>query len=351
MEEERWTPVIIKHFGEEFEKGIREKYEVSSHCRIRNVKTNNMSICKKEQYGFFYAGKCKNLRRHRVCLASFYPDDIPEDINKYDVDHIDGNHDNNMLNNLQWLSKSEHSKKTMKQTKEKRRSHANLQGKKIMVIKVKGNGNNTLIGKVFISCSEAANFFNVRKSSRICNTIRRDQWLLRSYKLKYIETKLLEGEIFKKLGNYELSNKGRIKMMNGKITSGSKLNNTKYKKVSIKLNGDNKLKQYLLHQLIWIAFNGPIPEGKVVMHNDTYNTLDSEGYERNWLEDLSLGSQSENMISYHNINARKVRCLDNNIIYNSTGDAARKLGLNKGSVSAVCNKKWNTAGGYKFEYV
>jgi hypothetical protein len=155
------------------------------------------------------------------------------------------------------------------------------------------------------------------------------------------------------LGKYKISNRGRIKMISGKVTYGANLKNTKYRKVFIKLPQDTKKKQYLIHTLVWTAFNNNIPEGKVIMHNDTYYTLDNEGYERNWLEDLSLGTQQENLQSYHNNRTenKRVKCIDNNIVYTSANEAGRILGINGSSIWSVCNKKWNTAGGLRFEYI
>ena len=107
---ERWVPIVVKHFGEVFERDVYNTYEVSSNCRIRNRKTGKVLSDKNEIVGLRGNGIRRMLRRHRLCLASFYPDNIPENIGDYDVDHIDGNHDNNTLSNLQWMTKSEHTK-------------------------------------------------------------------------------------------------------------------------------------------------------------------------------------------------------------------------------------------------
>jgi hypothetical protein len=307
-----------------------------------------------ERIGLTGDGIQKLFRRHRICLASFYPNEIPEDINNYDVDHIDGNHHNNVLSNLQWLSKNEHRIKTNNQTQGKRRSTIENTGKKVKIIEIKGNGNNDFLGKIFNSSVCAGKELRL-KHKLINKSARNGYWVNSQYKFKYVTEELFHGEIFKPLGNYKISNKGRIKMRSGKITYGSfnKLSKSKYRTVGIKLEKDTEKKSYPVHRLVWMAFNGPIPEGKVIMHNDTYNTLDKEGCERNWLEDLSLGTQKENMQSYHDnkSDTRGVRCVDTDEDFISAGEAGRKLNLDAGLIAWVCQKKRKTTGGFKFEYI
>ena len=352
MQNEIWTPVVIKHHGEQFEKDVYQNYEVSNMCRIRSTVTYNVIWDNERDVGSLSGdGVKRKLRRHRVCLASFYPNKIPDNINEYDCDHIDGNHDNMVLSNLQWLSKSDHVKKTMVQTKGTRKSQVEKIGKKVKVVAVKGTGDIKLIGTVYGSTHCAARELQLNKSS-IGHSATNGLWAGKSYKFEYVTQPLLENEIFVTLGNYEISNRGRIKMINGKITVGRNMGEIKYRATRIKLQGDNKERHYYMHILVWIAHNGPIPKGFKVMHNDTYHTLDSEGKQRNWLEDLSLGTQSENIQSYHDNrkDLKRVRCIDTGIEYSSTGRAGREMGLDSGNIGRVCNKKYKTTGGKRFEY-
>lgn len=347
---ESWTPVVIKHHGKTFEKEVFEKYEVSDICNIRNAKTKQLFSTKRDGIGLSGNGTRIHLLRYRICLASFFPDEIPHNINDYDVDHIDGNHSNNALSNLQWLSKSDHSKKTRKQ--EKRDYKISSRGKPVKVIKVKGDGNKNHSGRIFFTVHDAARKLNLGIGS-ISKSAHKGNWVQGMYKFEFVLEPYLEGEVFKPIGEYEISNRGRLKNKFGEISRGSKMTLSKYRCTQIKLECDVKSRQYLIHVLVWIAFNGPIPKGKVVMHNDSYNTLDDEGYERNWLEDLSLGTQSENIQSYHDNrqDLKRVRCVDSGEEFNCAAEAGRKMKVHRSSISSACQGKYNTAGGYRWEYV
>ena len=52
-----------------------------------------------------------------------------------------------------------------------------------------------------------------------------------------------------------------------------------------------------MHQLVWIAHKGPIPDDKIILHNDKVELVDK--YHRNWLCDLRLDNHSTNNKEYH----------------------------------------------------
>ena len=349
---ERWTSVVVKHHGEAFEKDVYDKYEVSCRCRIRNKTTGKILSGKSEQVGLLGGGVRKMLKRHRICLASFYPDKIPKKIHEYDCDHIDGNHNNNRLDNLQWLHKSEHAKKTMEQTKRTRKSRVEKAGKMVVVVAAKNDTviGPSMVGRTFGSTTCAGRALGVLQSN-VSQSVKKGYWVKNMYRFALIEQPLLRGEIFKEWNGYWVSNKGRYKHKNGKISTGTRHNGGRYHVVVVNLNG--KRQRYYVHILVWEAFNGPIPPGKVVMHNDTYDTLDDEGYERNYLEDLSLGTQQENTQSYQDNrkDLKRVRCIDDGNEFRCAAEAGRYFGLRCDQVSEVCRKKRKTAGGKKFEYV
>ena len=93
---------------------------------------------------------------------------------------------------------------------------------------------------------------------------------------------------------YAISTHGRCRNCHGIISYEDKCRNgAKYTRVSIE-----KCRKFI-HRLVWETFIGEIPEGLDIMHDDTVPLYEDGSY-RNWLIDLSLGSRSENMKSFHN---------------------------------------------------
>lgn len=89
---------------------------------------------------------------------------------------------------------------------------------------------------------------------------------------------------------YEISDTGLIASLNYKKTEKRKLlhpgnNGRGYARVFLSKN--KKCKAFLLHRLVWEAFNGPIPEGMQVNHINE-NKLD------NRLVNLNLMTSKEN---------------------------------------------------------
>jgi hypothetical protein len=102
-----------------------------------------------------------------------------------------------------------------------------------------------------------------------------------------------------------------------------------------------------------MAFKGKIPEGKIIMHDDTKITTCKDGYERNWLEDLKLGTTSENVQSYHDnkTNRKRVRCKDDGLEFECANKAGIFYGIDGSHVYKVCNKKLKKTGGKYFEFI
>jgi len=95
---EEWKPI----------EGTDERYEVSNYGRVRTLRrTKKMLTLTKQKSGYLYVmiekdGKPCNCRVSRLVALHFIPnpDNLPE------VNHIDGNKENNTVTNLEWSNRS-----------------------------------------------------------------------------------------------------------------------------------------------------------------------------------------------------------------------------------------------------
>lgn len=81
-------------------------YMINKKGEIYTLNRNKMLSQKQDKDGYFYVGLCKNgtvstKRVHRLVLLQFCPISNPQD---YVVNHIDGNKQNNNLDNLEWCT-------------------------------------------------------------------------------------------------------------------------------------------------------------------------------------------------------------------------------------------------------
>lgn len=101
---ENWKPVV----------GYEGIYEVSDQGRIKRVRPYNSTIaghillsrrnrCGYSQISLSKNSSAKTKTIHRAVAEAFIPN--PE--NKREVNHRDGNKENNLLSNLEWVTSSE----------------------------------------------------------------------------------------------------------------------------------------------------------------------------------------------------------------------------------------------------
>lgn len=170
-------------------------------------------------------------------------------------------------------------------------------------------------------------------------------------------------EVFKDIkgleGKYQVSNCGRIKSLNYKRTGKEGI--IKLEKCtsgySYFVSGGKK--GYLVHRLVWEAFNGPIPEGMEVNHINEIKT-------DNRLENLNLMTKKENVNwgggvsrSAHTrrrIDKRRKQVsqytMDGNLleVYDSVREAQRKTGYSEANISACCRGLYKQAYGFIWKY-
>lgn len=245
-----------------------------------------------------------------IILKTLFPDVDP----LYTVDHINDNPNDNSVLNLQWMTLKDNARKGAQKSNFIRRK-----GKKVEVICEDG----TCI--TFESVTEASqwiynqlklkphdkliSFKSLDSKVRLCISNPSTRYSTYGFKIRQVE-EIDDEEHFKPfpyptLIDYEVSDKGRIRNKYGNISKGSGCEgrNKKYRvyKVIISKKGDNNYisKTFYVHQMVWLTFNGNLPaKGNVIMHDDKV-PLDQDGYYRNYLCDLKMGTQSENMKSYH----------------------------------------------------
>ena len=208
---------------------LKTDFWIEDTGRLRNAKTKKWLKGGFNKgyhfYSLYFKGKQYTIYTHRLVAEYFIENDNPEE--KTIVHHKDGNKTNNFYLNLEWVSPSEHNKsiKDLNQQVTKRESP-----KKIENLEKYGR----------IAQFRDTPYYAV-EDGRILNLS------------KNIELKL------SKSGNYYRFN------------------------ASYGLN-----KKFLVHRVVWEAFNGDIPENMIIDH------IDGNG-QNNALNNLQLITQSENL--------------------------------------------------------
>ena len=168
--------------------------------------------------------------------------------------------------------------------------------------------------------------------------------------------KILEKEIWKDIPNYEglyqASNLGRVKSLERSYRRKEKILKPQITSIGyyqVGLWKQSIVKRYLVHRLVWEAFNGTIPENMQVNH---INEIKAD----NRLENLNLMTAKENC----NWGTRNEKIskpvlqftLDGIFVkeYPSAHQVERELGFYQGNIVNCCNGKRKTAHGFKWKY-
>jgi len=323
----KWLPLYGHYYNTKIQKDIFEEYpeyEIKLNNSSENpctIKSNHRLSSSGLPYLIGIYGNLdptvslsKDKKSHKfllthVLLASAFP----HIKSLYTVDHIDDNPKNNHLFNLQWMSRSDNAKKGQE---------------KSLTIARKGVG----VRKLYKYTD--GEYFCVEEFPSVCyavNNIREEKQLKSKYdttwgkirrammnhdkgytaygywwqEIKKEEPDFVGEEIWVDfcLGHskYQVSSHGRIKKAYS-ITQGCPIRGRKYRTTCITTERIGQFKynseKFYMHQLVWIAFNGDIPNGYEILHDDTA-PLNEDGTYRNWLQDLKLGTRSENSFEHH----------------------------------------------------
>lgn len=275
------------------------KYEVNNMSQIRNSKTKEMlKIANRERVCL---RTDKNERKvqavYRIALLSFFPDIQPLET----TDHINENHYDHEISNLQWLSNIENSKKSGKLKPRK----TNKRSKIVQQFSADG-----ILINEFISTSDASKQTKIHQGS-IAHCCCGDRPTAGGFSWKYKDVipKVLSGEIWKpfeyittkkNIREAYISNIGRIQTTKGIISYGNKEPCSKYR----------IFRTRRIHLIVWDAFGDGDRKGKCpitgqqlfVLHDDSI-PLDNDGCYSNAIHHLRLGTQSENIKESYKIGA------------------------------------------------
>lgn len=234
------------------------RYEIDDHCVVRNrwsgrclqPRNSQVSLLSDETQTF------GNRRVYHLALRTFFPHVSP----LATVDHIDENHHNHHLTNLQWASASDNAIKS---------NH--LRPRKRLLHQILWEESEDLEGEQW-------------------GTSERLQQRLRSTRVGG------QPRSEATIEHLRVSNRGRVQNRWGKRTWGARQHYTLYRRIM-------GLK---IHTMVWDVWGHRAPSpGEYILHDDQ-QPLDAEGCVSNDIRHLRLGTQSENIKEWHAVKRNHV---------------------------------------------
>jgi hypothetical protein len=317
-------------------------YKVSTHGRVKNIladtiKKNHNNPKKYVVAHLCNKGKHATIRIHRLVAEAFIPN--PKKLPT--VNHKDKNRANNNLDNLEWMT---HSEQTAHKYKDIKVVHKTKR-RPVMQYSL----NNKFIKK-FDGVTTAEKELGIHGISAVC---RGKQETAGGYKFKFFDEEI-EGEIwkeYKKGYKFQVSNMGRIKLNNGRITYGS---GQGYKRITVYNYVLKKGKSLSVHILVAELFLKERKSKKKlsINHKDGVKS-------NNKVSNLEWATCSEQVIHAYRYNLIKkntkaVEQYDKNgkfiKKFDSITEASIETNITITSISAACRGMRRTTGGYKWEY-
>jgi len=302
-------------------------YDISSIGTVRNNKTGIL-LKPMQLEDRYYRVKLYNngypTSFYVHILVAIYhitnPNNLPT------VDHIDRNRTNNTIFNLRWASRSEQANNIERRSRKLRK-----------VAMINKHTDETI--KIFNSVKDAVeNMTGVVQTgiSAVCLGTRKTH---AGFKWKYIDTISHKCEKWINLRQYkdvEISQYGRVRLSNGRITNG--YNHNGYKRVHLTMKDGSECHK-LMHRLVAEAMI-PNPEKFKCVNHINGNKSD------NRVENLEWCSHQENAKHAYQIgankNVRKIkRIFVSGIIetFPSINEAARQTGISVYIISDILRGK------------
>lgn len=156
-----------------------ERYEVSSTGKMRNSETGKMLKSRPDKEGYLIItlsinNARKTMKIHRLVAEAFIPN--PE--NKSQVNHKDGKHANNSVDNLEWCTSSEnhlHAYRTLGRKAHRSESSGRAK-RKVLCVET---------GIIYTSATEAAKVIG-GKQGGLSTACRGERITYRGYHWRYI---------------------------------------------------------------------------------------------------------------------------------------------------------------------
>jgi hypothetical protein len=291
--------------------------EASFPCKIKSLVNDQLLTCCKDQFSLFQGVKNLKFNQYRCMLTSAFPNVSPNgQIGKIDYSNTDRS-----VFNLKWSTVEENSISYQQLSIEKSHDKGGKHCKYIIIKKKSDEYPNDYTKAIpigsFRSISKCSSFLqhymgktNVTSKSiesKISRALLKPQLSVYGFHFETFCNDLSNEswkQIPKSLTNsdklYYASNYGRIKNQYGiylKIFRNSP---------SSKYNLTNLNQQHIyIHKVIWLTFMGDIPENCEILHDDMV-PLNQDGTYRNFLEDLYIGTHSDNMKEYHDTKHEEV---------------------------------------------
>ena len=157
---------------------------------------------------------------------------------------------------------------------------------------------------------------------------------------------------------YQVSNLGRVWSVRSQSYLKGGINHRGYCSVQMRAN-NGKYKREYIHRLVALTFI-PNPIGYPQVNHKDENKLNNTVENLEWCSPTynnNYGTKIQRQTQNHNYPklgqhpaARKVQCIELDIIYDCAKSASLALGIDNSDIGKVCKGKLKTAGGYHWRY-
>lgn len=268
-------------------------YEVNENSQVRHKQKTKLLSDPCQKVKLSSKGKGYTRPIYHLSLLSFFPN-VPR---CETVDHIDENHLNNFIENLQWMKRGANSAKS---NKLRPRKTGPARSKCVEQYQLDG----TFI-RAYTSVKQTASLNHLSRT-RLLECLSGKRKVYRGFVWTYKEEPDLPNEKWQTSNNLkqylrkrldiseatinkiQVSNLGRIKTARDKKTKGSIAGMYRH------------FHSIDVHMLVWLAWGDRLPgtrngDPEIILHNDSV-PYDEDGCVNNAISNLRLGTRADNMI-------------------------------------------------------